>query len=172
MADPMIRFQKHCGSTVARWASVHRNCAIGRLAVLLAILCGLGLSDAVQATTQELDDVTILGAGPTGTDSFSIASLVTLDQDTTLTGGNFRLDGFPVLTLAFPLITSGPHFLEIAAPMSIDGTFSASTDASGNAALRFQAIPEPQTWLVAFSGLGALLALQRFRRGRNKSHRP
>jgi hypothetical protein len=36
-----------------------------------------------------------------------------------------------------------------------------------NAALSLQSIPEPQTWITAFSGLGTLLALQRFRRTRS-----
>jgi len=38
--------------------------------------------------------------------------------------------------------------------------------ANRNASLQIQAIPEPQTWIVAGSGLGTLVALQRFRRRR------
>lgn len=38
--------------------------------------------------------------------------------------------------------------------------------ANRSASLQIQAIPEPQTWIVAGSGLGTLVALQRFRRRR------
>jgi len=38
--------------------------------------------------------------------------------------------------------------------------------ASGIPTLQLQPIPEPQTWVTAFAGLGTLIALQRFRRVR------
>ena len=42
-----------------------------------------------------------------------------------------------------------------------------SGTAPSNATLTLQPIPEPQTWLTALSGLGTLLAMQRFRRTRS-----
>ncbi|HSI14918.1 MAG TPA: hypothetical protein VK961_22895 [Chthoniobacter sp.] len=44
---------------------------------------------------------------------------------------------------------------------------TAQSGIRANAALPLHSIPEPQTWITAFAGLGTLLALQRFRRTRS-----
>ena len=44
---------------------------------------------------------------------------------------------------------------------------AAKAGVAGEITLPLHAIPEPQTWITAFSGLGTLLALQRFRRTRS-----
>jgi autotransporter-associated beta strand protein len=108
-----------------------------------------------------------------------------------LTGGNLALGGSSALTLDFSLLSSGPNssnsfwdtnhswtiitgsgatnsgstnFASITDPTYTDGSFSTSTDTSGDVLLSFQATPEPQTWLTAACGLTTLIGLQRFRR--------
>lgn len=57
----------------------------------------------------------------------------------------------------------GTNFFQLTNATYADGSFGIST----NTTLQFHAIPEPQTWMTAFGGLGTLLALQRFRRTRS-----
>jgi len=38
------------------------------------------------------------------------------------------------------------------------------TSTNNTTTLPLQAVPEPQTWVIAFAGLGTLIAMQRFRR--------
>ena len=107
-----------------------------------------------------------------------------------LTGGNLKLGGSSALTLDFSLVANGPNsadafwqsnhnwtiiagsgatntgstnFFQITDPTFADGSFLTTTDSSGNATLHFQTVPEPQTWVTAFAGLGTLLLLQRSR---------
>ncbi|MDR3404626.1 MAG: hypothetical protein P4L99_19140 [Chthoniobacter sp.] len=47
----------------------------------------------------------------------------------------------------------------------------AGSAVNGQATLQLQAIPEPQTWVIAFAGLGTLISLQRFRRSRGSVKR-
>ena len=107
-----------------------------------------------------------------------------------LTGGNLKLGGSSHLTLDFSLVANGPNsadpfwlsnhswaiiaasgstntgstnFFQITNPTFADGSFATSTDSNGNATLQFQVVPEPQTWLTAFSGLSTLILFQRNR---------
>jgi hypothetical protein len=48
---------------------------------------------------------------------------------------------------------------------------AASSSVNDYAALQLQAVPEPQTWVIAFAGLGTLISLQRFRRSRGSAKR-
>jgi autotransporter-associated beta strand protein len=149
----------------------------------LTLQSGLSLSGGGTYTWQ-LATLKDNSTGTAGTDFDQLA----------LTGGNLALGGSSKLTLDFSLLASGPNsadpfwhsnhswsiiagtgttntgstnFFQITDPTFADGTFSVTTDALGDATLQFVAIPEPQTWLSAFSGLGTLLLLQR-RRRRNR----
>ena len=88
-----------------------------------------------------------------------------------------RLSKLAVLAVAICLPGS-PHPSQAASPSKqsqdhqgiLPTSQCVATAQSGirvHAALPLQSIPEPQTWITAFAGLGTLLALQRFRRTRS-----
>lgn len=76
-------------------------------------------------------------------------------------------------TEAFPRIVSTALVIALCA-LGLPQRAEATTLSAGDIAivgfgssLQFVAVPEPQTWITAFCGLGTLVAMQRFRRTRH-----
>jgi hypothetical protein len=83
--------------------------------------------------------------------------------------GNFATLAVAIYSLCLPAVVQAGSTETGAAKTGSANVpkLAAANHAVSNATPQFEAVPEPQTWVIAFAGLGTLIAMQRFRRTRD-----